>query len=53
MSDAFATILGQPQVRDFLRSTVKSEHHTHAYLFVGPEGSNKTQAAHAFAQAIY
>lgn len=52
MSDAFATILGQPQVRDFLRSTVKSDHLTHAYLFAGPAGSNKTQAAHAFAQAI-
>lgn len=52
MSDAFATILGQPQVRDFLRSSVKSDHVNHAYLFAGPAGSNKTQAAYAFAQAI-
>lgn len=52
MSDAFATILGQPQVRDFLRSSVKSEHVNHAYLFAGPAGSNKTQAAYAFAQAL-
>ena len=52
MSDAFATILGQPQVRDYLRSSVKSDHVTHAYLFAGPAGSNKTQAAYALAQAL-
>ncbi len=52
MGDAFQGILGQPQVRDFLRSSVKSDHVTHAYLFAGPAGSNKTQAAFALAQAL-
>ena len=52
MPDAFENILGQPQVRDFLRASVRSSHVTHAYLFTGPSGSNKTQAAYALAQAI-
>ncbi len=50
--DAFDNIFGQPQVRDFLRSSVKSEKVTHAYLFTGPAGSNKTLAAWALAQAL-
>lgn len=52
VADAFNNILGQPKVRDFLRSSVKSDHVTHAYLFAGPTGSNKTQAAYALAQAL-
>lgn len=52
MTDAFENILGQPQVRDFLRASVRSEHVTHAYLFTGPTGSNKTLAAYALAQAV-
>lgn len=52
MADAFNNILGQPQVRDFLRSSVASDRVTHAYLFSGPAGSNKTQAAYALAQAL-
>lgn len=52
MADAFENILGQPQVRDFLRASVRSEHVTHAYLFTGPTGSNKTLAAYALAQAV-
>ncbi len=50
--DAFENILGQPQVRDFLRASVKAERVTHAYLFTGPAGSNKTAAAYALAQAL-
>lgn len=50
--DAFDGILGQPQVRDYLRSALTGERITHAYLFTGPSGSNKTQAAFAFAQAL-
>lgn len=50
--DAFENILGQPQVRDFLRASVKSGRVTHAYLFTGPAGSNKTMAAYALAQAV-
>lgn len=52
MADAFENILGQPQVRDFLRSSVRNRRVTHAYLFIGPTGSNKTLAAYALAQAI-
>ena len=47
MPDAFENILGQPQVRDFLRTSVSTERLTHAYLFAGPAGSNKTLAAYA------
>lgn len=52
MADAFDCIVGQPQVREFLRATTANDRITHAYLFAGPAGSNKTQAAYAFAQAI-
>lgn len=52
MADVFESIVGQPKVRAFLRATVDSGHITHAYLFTGQAGSNKTSAAYAFAQAI-
>ena len=52
MSDVFDHIYGQPQVRDFLRACVKGERVTHAYLFTGPAGSNKTLAAYALASAL-
>ncbi len=52
MADVFEGILGQPQVREFLRSTIEHDRVSHAYLFTGPAGSNKTAAAYAFAQAI-
>ena len=52
MADAFENILGQPQVREFLRASVASERVTHAYLFTGPAWSNKTMAAYALGQAL-
>ena len=52
MADAFENILGQPRVREFLRASVVADRVTQAYLFVGPAGSNKTQAAYALAQAL-
>ena len=52
MADAFENILGQPQVREFLRATVAQGKVSHAYLFTGPAGSNKTMAAYAFGQAV-
>ncbi|MCD8317109.1 MAG: DNA polymerase III subunit delta [Eggerthellaceae bacterium] len=52
MMDSFENILGQPQVRKFLRATVKSGRIGQSYLFCGASGSNKTLAAYAFAQAI-
>lgn len=52
MSDVFENIFGQPQVREFLRATISRASISHAYLFTGPAGSNKTAAAYAFAQSI-
>lgn len=52
MADVFDGILGQPQVREFLRSSIAHGRASHAYLFTGPAGSNKTTAAYAFAQAL-
>ena len=52
MADAFENILGQPKVREFLRASVVGERVSHAYLFVGPTGSNKMTAAYALAQAL-
>lgn len=52
MADAFESILGQPQVRDLLRASVQAERVTHAYLFTGPAGSNKTSTAYALARAL-
>ena len=52
MADPFDRILGQPKVRAFLRGAVASQRVSHAYLFTGLAGSNKTIAAYALAQAI-
>ena len=52
MGDVFESIFGQSKVREFFRAIISSGRVTHAYLFTGPAGSNKTAAAYAFAQAI-
>ena len=52
MSDVFDGIFGQPKVRDFLRACVRGDRVSHAYLFTGPAGSNKTAAAFALAKDI-
>lgn len=52
MNDPFDRVLGQPQVRTFLRRVIRSGHVGQSYLFAGPVGSNKTSAAYAFAQSI-
>ena len=52
MADVFSSIYGQPRVREFLRASVQADRVTHAYLFTGPAGSNKTQAAYALASAL-
>lgn len=52
MADVFEQIFGQPRVREFLRASVSTDRVTHAYLFTGPAGSNKTQAAYALATAL-
>ena len=52
MADVFDGVFGQPRVREFFRASISSGRVSHAYLFTGPAGSNKTAAAYAFAQAI-
>ena len=52
MADVFESVYGQPKVREFLRRTIEGGRITHAYLFTGMAGSNKTQAAYAFAKAV-
>ena len=52
MADVFDKVYGQPRVRDFLRLSVTNDRLTHAYLFTGPAGSNKTLAAYALAAAL-
>ena len=52
MPDPFDRILGQPQVRRYLRGAVAQNKVGHAYLFTGMAGSNKTLAAYALAQSI-
>ncbi len=52
MADSFDGIFGQPKVREFLRSCVLGNRISHAYLFTGPAGSNKTEAAFALAKEL-
>lgn len=52
MADVFDCVVGQPQVRAFLRAAVAGSRVSHAYLFAGPAGSNKTVAAYALSQAV-
>ena len=43
-------VVGQPVAVERLRHA--AQHHSHAYLFVGPAGSTKKQAARAFASVL-
>jgi DNA polymerase-3 subunit delta' len=52
MSDVFDHVYGQPRVREYLRAVIAEDRVGQAYLFTGPAGSNKTQAAFAFAEAL-
>ena len=52
MSDAFDRIVGQPQVREYLRTSVRASRVSQAYLFCGPRGSGKRRAAFALAKAL-
>lgn len=51
MSDVFTKVWGQPKVRDFFRQAVSQGRLGQAYLFCGPAGSGKLQAANALAAA--
>lgn len=51
MSDVFSYIWGQERVRDFFREAANECALSQSYLFYGPAGSGKTQAAHVVAAA--
>ncbi len=50
MSEVLRRVPGQPDAVAFLERAAERPHH--AYLFAGPEGSGKQQAARAFAAAL-
>lgn len=54
MGDVFAELIGQDRAIAPLRRAVTGQQHamTHAWLFVGPPGSGRSNAARAFAAAL-
>jgi len=48
----FDELVGQSTAAYFLSAVIQSNKAAHAYLFAGPLGSGKTEAARAFAQAL-
>lgn len=54
MGDAFSELIGQERAVATLRRAVEGRSHamTHAWLFVGPPGSGRSNAAKAFAAAL-
>ncbi len=48
----FDSLVGQPLVTAFLKAAVAEQRISQAYLFVGPVGSGKTEAAKALAKAL-
>ncbi len=52
MADVFERVVGQAQVREFLRTSVRTGRVSQSYLFCGPVGAGKTQAAFALAKAL-
>ena len=49
---ALAELTDQPRVRDLLASALAEGRLSHAYLFVGPPGSGKHEAAEALAKCV-
>ncbi|MCG6568242.1 DNA polymerase III subunit delta' [Tessaracoccus sp. ZS01] len=54
MGDVFSELIGQERAVATLRRAVEGHRHamTHAWLFVGPPGSGRSNAAKAFAAAL-
>jgi DNA polymerase-3 subunit delta' len=50
--ERYRALMAQPQVRTFLEHAVETGQVSHAYLFVGPPGSGKTETGLEFAAAI-
>jgi DNA polymerase-3 subunit delta' len=48
----FGDLVGQERVAGYLRAAVENDSASHAYLFVGPQGSGKRTAAKALACAF-
>ncbi len=51
-ANPFDEIVGQSQVTRFLKSAAQEGRLSHAYIFVGPVGSGKTETAIALSKAI-
>ena len=49
--ELWSTVIGQPEAVSFLKETA-SKSPVHAYLFIGPEGAGRRQAAYAFAGSL-
>lgn len=49
---ALAALADQPRVRDFLATALAEGRLSHAYLFLGPPGSGKHEAAEALAKCV-
>lgn len=45
-------VVGQPQITDILKSSIKNGKISHAYLFIGPRGTGKTSVARILAHEI-
>ena len=50
--DSFESLIGQDNIAQSLRNSIKREQLAHAYLFCGPRGVGKTSAARIFAKTI-
>ena len=48
--ELWSTVIGQPEAVSYLQTAVQSP--VHAYLFIGPEGAGRRQAAFAFAGSL-
>ena len=49
---ALESLIDQPRVRDFLATALAEGRLSHAYLFLGPPGSGKHEAAEALAKCV-
>ncbi|MGI6413387.1 MAG: ATP-binding protein [Syntrophomonadaceae bacterium] len=50
--EEFSAIIGQPQAVQILKNQITTGKISHAYLFLGPEGSGKMLTAQAFSRAV-